>query len=441
MDSTSTLSPPTSCARDARSVVAVMMRILLSALPTTGQSKAKTSAKDEVIGVKRVFVNKRGIEISWNGLERMSAVRAHHKKELEKNFIGIRKISGTGRQMSEAVLTTDLAELARPIRQDTGKAGIRQTGVGGVATAVEASADGPAAIHAVFRGGVHAKSMLRLEKIRDCGRELVTRAPEQLGTEQEGFVDSAAERLPAERRVSAIQIGEKSRRIEGRADASIVVTAGIGDAEIEVGGFGQIAIGAEVADDADVLPAAGLEHVRGITAQYFGAAFEEPVLRRRQEAREEEAGVVDAVLPADQIIGDERPVNERQGVIVNGVDLAKVSARLADLQQQASGERREGDVSLFNVHTRFAERQEGIGARVGIDDGLKTYFRFMHFERPAWRDVIVARRADEIADQADVRVEELGVAGRASENLCLRSLCGGRGRCGGHHAGPGMCGG
>src|SRR5258708_22533838 len=211
MDSASTLSPPTSCAREARSVVAVMMRILLSALATTGRSKAKTSAKDEASAVKRVFVNKRGIEISWNGLERMSAVRAHHKKELEKNFIGIRKISGTGRQMSEAVLPTDLAELAGPIGEDTGKAGIRQTGVGGVAAAVEASADGPTAIDAVFRGGEHATSMLRLEKIRDCGRELVTRAPEQLGTEQEGFVDSAAERPPADGRVSALPISQEVR--------------------------------------------------------------------------------------------------------------------------------------------------------------------------------------------------------------------------------------
>src|SRR6266851_7549110 len=373
MDSTSTLSPPTSCARDARSVVAVMMRILLSALPTTGQSKAKTSAKDEVIGVKRVFVNKRGIEISWNGLERMSAVRAHHKKELEKNFIGIRKISGTGRQMSEAVLTTDLAELARPIRQDTGKAGIGQTGVGGVAAAVEASADGPAAIHAVFRGGVHAESMLRLETSWYGRSELVARAPEQLGTEQEGIVDGAAERPPADGRVSAIQIGQEIR-------AEVVVAACVGDAEIEVGGFREIPIGAEVADDADVLAAAGLEHIRGITAQYFGAAFEEPVLWRGQKAREEEAGVVDAVLPADQIIGDERPVNEREGVIVNGVDLPEVSTLLADLEQQASGERREGDVGLFDVHARFAERQEGIGARVRIDDGLKTYFGFMHLQ-------------------------------------------------------------
>src|ERR1700694_4095110 len=189
MDSTSTLSPPISCARDAKSVVAVMMRILLSALPVTGQSMANTRAKDEATAVKRVFVNKRGIEISWNGLKRVSAVRAHHKKKLEKKFIGIREIGWSGRQMTEAVLPADLAKLAGPISEDTGKAGIRQMGIGGVAAAVEASADGPAAIYAVFGVGVQTKSMLRLEKSWHGERKLVTRAPEQLGTEHEGIVD------------------------------------------------------------------------------------------------------------------------------------------------------------------------------------------------------------------------------------------------------------
>src|SRR5260370_41982984 len=113
MDSTSTLSPPTSCARDARSVVAVMMRILLSALATTGQSKAKTSAKDEAIGEKRDFLNRRGIEISWNGLERMSAVRAHHKKKLEKNFIAIAENRRTVCHKTDAVLPATLPRLAR----------------------------------------------------------------------------------------------------------------------------------------------------------------------------------------------------------------------------------------------------------------------------------------------------------------------------------------
>src|SRR5258708_40086956 len=204
MDSTSTLSPPTSCARDARSVVAVMMRILLSALPVTGQSKANRSAKDEATAVKGCFVKKRGSEMSWNGLKRVSAVRAHHKKKLEKKFIGVREIGWSGRQMTEAVLPTDLAKLAGPISEDTGKAGIRQMGIGGVAASVEASADGPAAIDAVFRGGVQAKSKLRLEKSRHGGRKLVARAPEQLGTEHKGIVDSTAERPPTEGRFSAI---------------------------------------------------------------------------------------------------------------------------------------------------------------------------------------------------------------------------------------------
>src|SRR2546421_3668633 len=216
-----------------------MMRILLSARPVTGKSKANTSAKDKANAVRRVFVNKRGIEISWNGLKRVSAVRAHHKEKLEKNFIGIREIGWTDRQMTEAVLPTDLAKFAGPISEDTGKAGIRQTGIGGVAAAVEASTDGPTAVYAVFRGGVHAKSMLRLKKIRDRSRELVTRTPDQLCTEQEGIVDSAAQRLPAECRVSAIQIGQEVRAV-------VVVAASVGQPEIEVSRFAQIAVRAEV---------------------------------------------------------------------------------------------------------------------------------------------------------------------------------------------------
>src|SRR5437588_11379486 len=98
-----------------------MMRILLSARPVTGKSKPNPRAKDKANAVRRVFVNRRGIEISWNGLKRVSAVRAHHKEKLEKSFIGIREIGWTGRQMTEAVLPTDLAKLTRPISEDTGK--------------------------------------------------------------------------------------------------------------------------------------------------------------------------------------------------------------------------------------------------------------------------------------------------------------------------------
>ena len=140
----------------------------------------------------------------------MRAVRAHHEQELEEQFVGVREIARIRkREMSEAVLTTDLTELAGPIRYDTGKTGIRQMGIGGMAAAVKAPAEGPAAIHAVFRGRVHTERVLGLKKIRDGQSELIAGAPKQLCTEQEGIVDSAAQRLPAECRVSAIQIGQK----------------------------------------------------------------------------------------------------------------------------------------------------------------------------------------------------------------------------------------
>ena len=89
-------------------------------------------------------------------------------------------------------------------------------------------------------------------------------------------------------------------------------------------------------------------------------------------------------------------------MIVNGVDLPKVSTLLTDLEQQSRGERREGDVSLFDVYARLAEREEGIGAGVRIDDGLQTYFRFVHLQRRRRRNVVASGRADEIADQADI---------------------------------------
>src|SRR5437763_14949742 len=109
--------------------------------------------------------------------------------------------------MPEAVLPADLAKLARPIREDTGNAGVRQAGIGGVAAAVEPSADGPTAIYAVFRRGVHAKGMFCLEKTRERSRKLVARASDKPGTAQRVIVDGATRRYRAERRVSAAEIG------------------------------------------------------------------------------------------------------------------------------------------------------------------------------------------------------------------------------------------
>jgi len=66
--------------------------------------------------------------------------------------------------MPEAVLAADLAELARPIGEDSGKAGIRQICIRCMTAAVKAAADSPAAIGAVFGIGIQTEGMLGLEK-------------------------------------------------------------------------------------------------------------------------------------------------------------------------------------------------------------------------------------------------------------------------------------
>ena len=74
-------------------------------------------------------------------------MRAHHEQKLEQKFVGVREISGIGhRKVPEAVLPTDLAKFAGPISKYAGKARVRQVGIHGVATAIEAPTNGPTAI-------------------------------------------------------------------------------------------------------------------------------------------------------------------------------------------------------------------------------------------------------------------------------------------------------
>src|SRR5260370_7132535 len=141
-------------------------------------------------------------------------MRAHHEQKLEQELISVRKIARSAEgEMPKAVLPADLAELAGPVGKDTGKAGIGQIGIGGAAAAVEASADGPAAIDAIFGGGVHAEGVLGLENVD--GRQLIAGAPEELSAGKEILVDGAAQRFPAGRAVPALplaqQIGAETR--------------------------------------------------------------------------------------------------------------------------------------------------------------------------------------------------------------------------------------
>src|SRR4029453_15907260 len=269
--------------------------------------------------------------------------------------------------MTVTILTADLAELAGPIREDTGKAGIRQGGVVGVTAAIEAATNGPAAVEAVFGVRVHAERLLRLERV---GRgNLGGCAPEQFGAEEEGVVDGAAQWLPAERGVGSIEIGEKPGGI-GSQLSRVVVAARVRDAEIEVGGFGEVAVGAEMADDAQILAArCGVKAVR-VSPKDLSRTFGKPFFGRGKETSQRDSGIVDAVFAADQIIGDERPINVLKSVVVNRVDFAELGAHFADFEKKAGGERSERDVGFLDVDARLAEREESIGASIRINDGL-----------------------------------------------------------------------
>src|SRR5205823_9101216 len=96
------------------------------------------------------------------------------------------------REVPVAVLSPNLAKLARPIGKNSGKAGVRQIGLRGSPAAVEASAHGPAAVEPVFRRRIHSKSVLRLE--REKRGKLVPRAPKHFRAEQKILVNGAAQR-------------------------------------------------------------------------------------------------------------------------------------------------------------------------------------------------------------------------------------------------------
>src|SRR5262245_53028279 len=110
----------------------------------------------------------------------MRAVRPHYEQELEEQFIRIAALAVA----AEAVLRANLAELARPVGQESRKAGIGQPRVSGVATAVKAATHCPTAVQTIVDGGIQAEGALCLKTID--GAELITRAPDQLAPEENG---------------------------------------------------------------------------------------------------------------------------------------------------------------------------------------------------------------------------------------------------------------
>src|SRR5436305_3325628 len=93
-------------------------------------------------------------------------------------------------------------------------------------------------------------------------------------------------------------------------------------AKIEVRRFREVAKAAQPADVREVLAARGAEQLRRLASVDLGGGLQEED-RVDDEAREREPRVGDALLAADEVLVDERPIRPGQDVVMHLVDLAE----------------------------------------------------------------------------------------------------------------------
>src|SRR5437660_94681 len=123
----------------------------------------------------------------------MGAVRPDGKLELEQELVRVDAL----RVVGAPVLPANLAELARPVREDQRPARIEQRRVGGAVAAVVPGTHEPAPPELIIAGDVHAGAALQAVL-------LIAAAPYPLRPADEGVVDRSLQRPPAERRVDAV---------------------------------------------------------------------------------------------------------------------------------------------------------------------------------------------------------------------------------------------
>src|SRR6266567_6713307 len=206
MDSTATLSPPTSWVRAAMSVVEVMTLTFFAAAPT-GKARFQNTKPNIVSTVKK----KNGLLLFMSLLERMRSVGAQRKHHLQQQLISI----DITRIARKAVLATYLAEFARPVGEHCGCSRVGEVGELAATGAIEASTHKPAATQLIISRCVETESAL-------FGRKLLPLTPYKLTSPNKGMVNGAPQRLPAQSSIDAIQLSQEIA-------AHIIVAARVGE--------------------------------------------------------------------------------------------------------------------------------------------------------------------------------------------------------------------
>src|SRR5258708_14236291 len=144
-------------------------------------------------------------------------------------------------------------------------------------------------------------------------------------------------------------------------------------------------------DHAHVIFYRGCEYIGRIAAEGMARKFKEPVPGGRNYVLNRKSGIINSVFATHKVLRYQRTVHPGQHVAVHRVHFAKGRAHLAAFGNKAGRQRSEGDVTLFQVDSGFAEGEEEVASRVRIDNGLKAYFGFMHLQRCPWSNPVMTQ--------------------------------------------------
>ena len=302
------------------------------------------------------------------------------------------------RKPSTTILAADLTELARPVCEEQRRSFVDQRGIVCAFRPVITGTGKPATSELVVAADVHAKR-------RRIGFGLLAAAPEQFRAPEEPPVNGARERPVAQRRVD----GNNPRRKVG---TEIIPTPRNGGSNIEVGRFRHVVISAQPPDITQVAARMRFEDAGRAAIDLTRGLEKHPWVR--DETRDGQTSVCESLFPAEQVLADQRPIRPWQCVGMERVDFAHLLFQLPYLGQQATRERRERNEAFFNLDAFGREGDEEVRPGVRIDNRLERRFRLVHLEGRRGVDLVATSCTQEIADDRDVRVEDLGQRGRAA---------------------------
>src|SRR5205814_7055452 len=120
------------------------------------------------------------------------------------------------------------------------------------------------------------------------------------------MVNGAPQRLPPHGCINPVQLHDE---ITWEGNRSIVVSARVGKAQVEIRGLGNVSVSPQMLDRAHITALHMMEHIVGIATENLSGGFEENPFGCRSDALARESSVINTVFAANQICGYQRTVH------------------------------------------------------------------------------------------------------------------------------------